>query len=138
MVGIKSRYWKLSEIQLIVEKYAKTPTKDLAIQLGRTESAIASMAHSRGIKKEEKDSGEFTHGLYKTERVIHLIKMLHESPCVISDIEDGLGVINRTAYRYISLLISSGIKIEKEGKQYFISRQNCPICGAHNQQPPLI
>jgi hypothetical protein len=136
MVGIKSRFWKLSEIQLVVDKYRNTPTIELARQLGRTEMAIISMASRHGVSKVKKESGEFDHGLDKTEKVLKLIKMLHESPCVISDIEDGLGVINRTAYRYISLLISSGIKIEKEGKQYFISRKNCPICG-HTTNNPL-
>lgn len=119
----------MNELKIVREKYPFIKSRVLSEELGRSAASIRLIARKNGISKSEKNTGEFTHGLYKTERVLKLIKMLHESPCTISNIQDELGVLERTAYRHISLLIASGIKIEKEGKQYFISRKNCPICG---------
>lgn len=130
MVAVKrSKPWTMTEIKFVVEKYPFTDTRSIAEQLGRKAADIKTMASRQGVSKNSRDSGEYTHGLFKTERVLKLIKMLHKSPCLMSDVQDELGVLKRTAYRYISLLISSGIKVEREGNHYFISRKNCPLCG---------
>jgi hypothetical protein len=130
MVAIKKRVaWTMPELKVVREKYANTDTKVISDELGRSEASIRFTAHKYGITKAEKDSGQFTHGTYKVERIIKLIQMLHNEPCTLSKIQDVLGVTKRTAYRYISLMVASGIRVEKEGLKFFIYRINCPLCG---------
>jgi hypothetical protein len=136
MVAIKKRVaWTMPELKVVRERYANTDTKIISDQLGRSEASIRFTAHKYGITKEDKDSGQFTHGTYKVERIVKLIQMLHSGPCSLSKIQDQLGVTQRTAYRYVSLLVASGIKIEKEGLRYFIYRINCPLCGSTTNNP---
>jgi predicted transcriptional regulator len=125
--------WTMNELKLVREKYAITKTKVLSDELGRSEASIRFTAHKYGITKLEKDSGQYTHGVYKIERVVKLLQMLHNGHCSFAKIQDEFGITKRTAYRYISLLIASGIKVEKEGNSFFIHKNNCPLCGNHNQ-----
>jgi biotin operon repressor len=126
----KGTPWTMTEVKFLRENYPDVHVSKLADQLGRSRKSVKSAASNFNIKKnEDSDDHLVQHGTFKMERLLKLIKALHEKPMSIPKIMEALEISNRTAYRYIGLLDTVGVKVIRIGKRYSLDKSACPLCG---------
>jgi hypothetical protein len=133
----KGKQYTMTELAFMREKYPTSTVQQLAEQLGRTVNGVSGAIQKFGISK--KKDVEFAHEQFKLERVLKLMNILRKRRLTALMIADEFSVSERTAYRYIALLISIGVKIEKKGHTYKIEDAKCPFCGHdHTTNNPLL
>jgi predicted DNA-binding transcriptional regulator YafY len=65
----------------------------------------------------------------RLKRVLEMIKLLTDRPKTVHELMSITGTSERTVYRYLNLIESTEISIDKNfHNQYFISQDKCPLC----------
>lgn len=119
--------FSMADVAMVREKYPEQTASEIAARMGRSESSLRWLISDHGIMK-QKDY-EFIHAQFKIERVLKLMNWLRSKRLKITTIADELSISERTAYRYIALLMSLDVKISKLGRTYKIEDSKCPFCG---------
>ena len=115
------------QLNFIKENSNKLTRKELMKKVHLSYHQIRLAQKANGIVfKPEREKTDYIPAA-KQLRVLEIITLLCAGPKSISAIRDSVLVHDRTAYRYIQLLKSLGIEIDRD-KEGRYSLKNCPFC----------
>lgn len=127
----KYRKWRTADLKYIEESYPVMPTWEIAANLDATVRQVEGLMKRHnlgGIKYKTRFVGEA-----KIQRILAITTYLLKGRWGIKAIQDRFNISERTAYRYLVLLESVGMPVEKDfNNKFFITTDSCPVCGKNH------